>query len=135
MGSPRAHEMKLGDAEFLPHISVPGALALTIGKVFGHCDKLTKDNYEVWLAGLLSAIAGLTIVSEFYKQLEETIDYLKQNAHLAIEVVSEYIGHHILKHSLGERDRLAGPFAIFNTQLFHIFNLTISDSLASIMLE
>ena len=47
---------------------------LTIGKVFGHCDKLNKDNYEVWLAGLLSAIAGLTIVSEFYVQLEKTID-------------------------------------------------------------
>ena len=81
---------------------------LTIGKVFGHCDKLNKDNYEVWLAGLLSAIAGLTIVSEFYVQLEKTIDYLKGNAHLAIETVSEYIGEHILVLPRGGRDRLHG---------------------------
>ena len=50
----------------------------------------------------------------------------------AIETVSEYIGEHILVLPRGGRDRLHGAYAIFTTQLFHIFNLTISDTLVHI---
>ena len=77
---PEASPGKSGSSGDPSGSSSTSSTTLTIGKVFGHCDKLNKDNYEVWLAGLLSAIAGLTIVSEFYRQLEGTIDYLKQNA-------------------------------------------------------
>ena len=50
---------------------------MTIGKVFGHSTKLEKANFDVWLAGLISALAGLTI--GIYKSLERVFNkYLKR---------------------------------------------------------
>ena len=37
--------------------------SMTLSKVFGYCTKLNKTNYDVWLAGLISAISGLTVLS------------------------------------------------------------------------
>ena len=49
---------------------------MTIGKVFGHSTKLDKSNFDVWLAGLISALAGLSI--GIYKSLEAVFKYLKE---------------------------------------------------------
>ena len=40
-----------------------GSSTLSLGKVFGHCDKLKENNYEIWLAGLISAITGLSVLN------------------------------------------------------------------------
>ena len=43
---------------------------MTIGKAFGHSTKLDKANFDVWLAGLISALAGLSI--GIYKSRQHT---------------------------------------------------------------
>jgi len=55
---------------------------MTIGKVFGHSTKLDKSNFDVWLAGLISALAGLSI--GIYKSLEAVFKYLKEHGHLEL---------------------------------------------------
>ena len=105
--------------------------SMTIGKVFGNCDKLNKDNYEVWLAGLISALTGLTVAYDFFAKLEKALRYLKTAAHMTIETVTEYIGEHILSLVKADRDRKAGTFLVFNTQLYHVLNSTISETLVN----
>ena len=31
---------------------------LHIGKSFAHCDKLTKDNYMIWMTGIITWVVG-----------------------------------------------------------------------------
>ena len=107
-------------------------MTLTISKVFGGCDKLTKDNYDVWLAGLISALTGLTALSTFYKQLEKTLRWIKTSAHMTLEQVTAHIGQHVLSLMEADRDRTKGAFLNFNTQLFHVLNTTISDTMTNI---
>jgi hypothetical protein len=103
-----------------------------LGKVFGHCDKLNRKNYEIWLAGLISAITGLTVASKFYQQVEKTLRYIKTNAHLKLEEIELHVGSAILTLTLHAGDRTRGAFQEFNAQLYHVFNLTIHDSLTSV---
>ena len=63
---------------------------MTIGKIFGHSTKLEKANFDVWLAGLISALAGLTI--GIYKILETVFKYLKEHGHMKLDELEVEIG-------------------------------------------
>ena len=93
---------------------------MTLSKVFGYCTKLNKNNYEVWLAGLISAITGLTLVSTFFEQLEKVLRYLKTYAHMDLNAITSWVGTSILQLKTGATDRSKGDFLLFNTQLFHV---------------
>ena len=86
--------------------SSTGSSTLTLGKVFGHCDKLNRKNYEIWLAGLISAITGLTVASKFYQQVEKTLRYIKTNAHLKLEEIELHVGSVILTLTLHAGDSI-----------------------------
>ena len=36
---------------------IGSSTTMTIGKIFGHCEKLTDTNFEIWLAGLITALS------------------------------------------------------------------------------
>ena len=63
---------------------------MTLSKVFGYSTKLTKDNFDIWVAGLISAVTGLTVT--LYKQLEITFKYLKDNGHLDLTKLEVELG-------------------------------------------
>ena len=104
---------------------------MTLSKVFGYCTKLNKNNYDVWLAGLISAITGLTLISTFYEQLEKVLRYLKTHAYMELDAITSWIGTNILSLRTGATDRTRGDFLHFNTQLFHVFNMTIDETLSN----
>jgi hypothetical protein len=109
-----------------------GTSTMSLGKIFGSCDKLNKDNYEIWIAGLISALTSLTALSIFYEQLEKTLRYLKTNAHMSLDAITSAVGSQILLLTRGATDRTSGDFKEFNKQLFHVFNTTINESLSNI---
>ena len=109
-----------------------GSSTLSLGKVFGHCDKLNERNYEVWLAGLISAITGLIYLTTLYEKLEETLRYLKTSAHLTLKEIELHVGTDILQLTQNAGDRTKGAFQEFNSQLYHVFNLTIHENLVSV---
>ena len=47
---------------------------LNLGKSFAHCTKLVKDNYDIWMAGILSLIMGYVS----YKGIDEVIFILEK---------------------------------------------------------
>ena len=47
---------------------------LHLGKSFAHCTKLVKDNYDIWMAGILSLLMGYAS----YKGIEEVIYLLEK---------------------------------------------------------
>ena len=109
-----------------------GSSTLSLGKVFGHCDKLKENNYEIWLAGLISAILGLSALTPLYEHLEETLRYLKSFAHLSLKEIELHVGTDILELTKNAGDRTKGAFREFNSQLYHAFNLTVDESLKSV---
>ena len=109
------------------------ASTMTLAKVFGHCDKLNDNNFDVWLAGLISALTGLTAAVGIFKSYEHTFRILKVQGHMALTQLTQIIGDQVLSLPDTERDRLTNKsFTELNQGIYHIFNLTISDTMTQI---
>ena len=103
---------------------------MTIGKIFGHSTKLDKANFDVWLAGLISALAGLSI--GIYKSLEAVFKYLKEHGHLELDQLEVQVGT-LLTLTASQRKRTINEsFKEINKYVFHAMYTTLSNELTEI---
>ena len=62
---------------------------LNLGKSFAHCKRLVKNNYIVWIMGLLTAIGTLTKYKDM-SELEELLEYFQKHAHEALDDLDDH---------------------------------------------
>lgn len=55
-----------------------GTKDFNIGRAFAHCTKLTKNNYDLWVTGLISTIVGITGVKTL-KSVKSFFEYFEKN--------------------------------------------------------
>ena len=51
---------------------------VNVGRAFAHCAKLSKNNYEIWITGIISTIVGITGIKAL-KDIKATFEYFEKN--------------------------------------------------------